>query len=168
MGVQNKEHHPAAIEHEEVLSKQHRPMHRGRVFVILALLAVSAVAFSIFVCWHRDLRIKNNAMDWARKVGTSIQKYYDEKKFIPPVLDEELVSLDHVAPITYPDKTDVARLRSVNGPFVLLTSKRCGLITPGADGCAAVVFTSGKITVKWMKTSEVNEERAKREALLAR
>ncbi len=157
----------------ETHSAVHPPRFRKRIAFVAALLLLSGIAFCVAVSWNRDLARKTTAQAWAGNVREWLESSLTARPLagsewsLPSVLPDEFTS-DRRPLIPYPPREDVYRLRYEGGPFVIVSSPRQGLITPGADGCAAVLFDHGKVSVVWLTDEDARAELAKRDALLGR
>jgi len=93
-----------------------------------------------------------------------LQDYVDDRGYLPPSLPPE-VSFGKTARLPYPSVELVRSLRTKQGPQILTVSPRCGLIRPGGDGCAAIIYDGGRVSTRWMSMSEVREAIRQRQVL---
>lgn len=139
---------------------------RRKTAAIAILLVLSASGFCALVVWHRDAQLKTAAMDWAETTQAWFQAYIDERGYLPFELSPDLPKAGGPFELQYPNIEQVTRLRDQTGPYVLVAGPRQGLITPGADGCAAVIYDHGKIRVEWMTRSEIETAEKQRQSWL--
>ncbi|GJM24147.1 MAG: hypothetical protein DHS20C16_05620 [Phycisphaerae bacterium] len=145
-----------------------RPRSLGRNIRLTAIfLVVSAIVFCLIVVRQRDMRSKDASLQWAKRVEASLQKILDERKFLPQRLPDGL-DLDHgAAQVSYPQATQVSRLELSEQPFLVIAGPRKGLIMPGQDGCAGVMYDAGKVEAIWLSVAELEAARERRQKLMA-
>ena len=139
----------------------------GRKIRLTAIfLAVSSVVFCAIVVRQRDIGRKENSLKWAEKIQVRLQGILDERKFLPRTLPDDLGVDPAELRLPYPLPDEVSRLETADAPFMLIVGPRVGLILPGGDGCAAVVFDAGRVEAAWLTIAEVDAAQ-KRRAMLA-
>jgi len=130
-------------------------------------LVVSAIVFCLIVVRQRDLHNKKVGMRWAKRVEVGLQKILDERKFLPQKLPDGLELEHRTALVPYPRSDEVSRLELAEQPFLVIAGPRRGLILPGQDGCACVMFDAGRVQAAWLSVPEVQAAQKRREQLLA-
>jgi hypothetical protein len=140
---------------------------RMRIGRLVFLLLVSAVLFVAVVAWQRDQARMKSALEAAVQVRDSIQRYLTERGHLPFELRD--ADRDRLAPpeIPYLDRTAIYRLKDVSTPYVLVAGPRQGLLPPRPAGSAAIFFDKGTVRVEWLLMDRVEQERKKRDDLLA-
>ena len=128
------------------------------------LLVLSAAVFCLLVVYQRDQRTKQAVLDQADSVRAWLQEYLDEHGYLPPRVPPE-AGFGKGAKLPYPTVEIVRVFRSQPGPHVLAVGPICGLITPGGDGGAVIVYHDGRVYTRWLSLDEVREEIRKRRAL---
>ncbi len=133
----------------------------------LVFLFVSAVVFCLIVVRQRDVQNREAGMRWAREIQGSLQKILDERKFLPQKLPAGQ-ELEQASPfVPYPQPAEVSRLELAEQPFLLIAGPRRGLILPGQDGYACVMYDSGKVEAVWLSVPEAQAAQKRRQQLLA-
>jgi hypothetical protein len=165
-----------AVEHSESgipnprsakqLTTATRAQIRGRLVRIALLLSLAALAFCLLVVWQRDARMKGAAMAWAEDVQSVLQRHLSEHASLPTEFpDAELIDLKNLE-MPYPKAVDIPKLEGDPGPYVVIASPRRGLITPGGDGCAALIYDHGRFRIDWLTRADIERERAIRRELV--
>ena len=139
---------------------------RKRLAAIAGVLLLSAIVYCVLVVWQRDNLLRNAAIDRVVNIQVWVQEFLDERSFLPPALPDDLLDGLGTPLCAYPHRHDVPHLRGLTGPYMLLAGPRQGLIMPGHDGCAVVMYDHGTIRTTWMSLAAVEAESQKREALL--
>lgn len=137
-------------------------LSRRRIFTTLVILALSALVFLAFVVQQRDVRAREIAVQRLEPVRKWLADYVEERGYLPPEVPEDLALLPEHPALPYPAKEEINRIRRHEGPFALVIGQSVGLITPGTDGCAAVVYDHGQVRVEWLTLAEIRAEREKR------
>lgn len=139
---------------------------RKRIAAIIVLLLLSAIAFCALVVWNRDTHLKARAMEWAGSIQVWLTKYVQDRSYLPPQLPADVIGTVGALELPYPNRDEIVWLRTLDGPYVLVAGPKQGLIMPGGDGCAVVVYDHGTIRTAWMPRSEVRAEAQKRKDLV--
>ena len=95
-----------------------------------------------------------------------VEEFLEKRSFLPPALPNDLLEELGTPRRAYPHHQDVPHLRGLAGPYMLFAGPHVGLILPGRDGCAVVMYDHGTIRTTWMSLAAVKAESQKREALL--
>ncbi|HNO78660.1 MAG TPA: hypothetical protein PKN33_11420 [Phycisphaerae bacterium] len=130
-------------------------------------LIVSAIVYCLVVVQQRDTRTKDEGMRWAKGVAADLQKILDERKFLPQKFPDGHEIENGTPFVPYPSPEEVSRLELEEQPFLVVSGPRKGLIMPGRDGCACVMFDAGKVTAAWLSVPEVKAAQQRRQQLLA-
>ena len=141
---------------------------RVRIGRLVFLLVVSAVLFVGVVAWQRDQARMKSALEAAVQVRDSVRQYLAERGHLPFQLSTEDRDRMSDSEIPYLDRNAIYRLKDVTAPYVLVAGARQGLLPPRPAGCAALIFEKGVLRVEWLRMDQVDQERKKREALLAK
>ncbi len=128
-------------------------------------LIVSAFVFCMLVVRQRDATRRELNLKWAENIQVQLQKILDERKFLPRSLPTDLDVNPETLKIPYPSPDAVSRLEIQDQPFVLIAGPPKGLIMPGGDGCAVVLFDAGRVSAEWMTITEVEAALERRRKL---
>lgn len=120
----------------------------------------------MIVVRQRDMRSKDASLQWAKRVEVSLQKILDERKFLPQKFPGGLEIDQGVPLVPYPQPAEVSQLESSDQPFLVIAGPRKGLILPGQDGCACVMFDSGKVKAAWLSMAEFQAAQQRRQQLV--
>jgi hypothetical protein len=141
-----------------------------RLWAALIALVISAAVFCVLVVRERDNRVRVVAMAEATRVAAGIQAYLNEWHAIPHLerLPPEAQFAGGPGAIRYPGSSAIQILREHQGPFVLVTGLRQGMVLPGGDGAAAVICDHGRVFAQWLTDAQIRAEQTKRNAILGR
>lgn len=139
----------------------------GRKIGLAAIfLVISSIVFCAIVVRQRDIGRKESSLKWAKKIQVRLQGILDERKFLPRTLPDDLGVVPEELRLPYPSPEEVSRLETSDKPFMVVVGPHVGLIMPGRDGCAAVVFDAGRVEAAWLTVAEVDAAQERR-AMLA-
>ena len=133
------------------------------------ILALSAVVFCMAVVRQRDVRLKQLSLSQIQYVESWVKDYYASHGFLPPSLPADLDFFDGQEPnLGYPEPRQVPILNHHHGgPILLIAAPMMGIITPGGDGYAVLIFEKGQFRSQWISPSQLLELRNVRRELLA-
>lgn len=139
-----------------------------RLGAAIGLLVISALVFCIVVARQRDVRLRQIQMNEVRDVCTWIGDYYKLHGFLPPALPADEPPFSSFLPLVpYPQSRQLRFLRDYKQPFLLAANSRVGMITPGGDGFAVVLFYDGKVSADWITPQRFAELRDARKELFS-
>jgi hypothetical protein len=127
---------------------------------------VSAVVFLGFVVQQRDARGRELALQQLEPARQWLADYLAERGYLPPEVPEDAGHIPERPALAYPAREEITRLRRHDGPYALIIGRSLGLITPGMDGCAAIIYDHGNVYVQWLSLDEIRAERQKRVDIL--
>jgi hypothetical protein len=136
------------------------------VLSTLVFLAVSALVFLGVVVQQRDARGRDLALQQLEPARKWLAEYLDDRGYLPPEVPDDSGLLPERPTLAYPAKEEITRLRRHDGPYALIIGRSLGLITPGMDGCAAIIYDHGKVRIEWLDLATIRAERQKRVDIL--
>lgn len=132
------------------------------------ILVLSAVVFCMAVIRQRDVRLKQVSISQIREVESWVQDYYNSHGFLPASLPPDQSFFDGQPPyLDYPERRQIPIISQQAGPIVLICAPLMGMITPGGDGHAALLFENGQLRSEWISPKQLTNLRQARRDLLA-
>jgi len=143
------------------------PVARRRLGTAVILLILSALVFCVVVVRQRDVRLKRLAIAEVREVQKWVGDFLAIHRFLPPKLPEDRTFFASGQPaLAYPTSREIVRLRGHSGTIMLVAGPRCGMITPGGDGYAVLLYDAGKVSTQWISPKRFDELRRQRNQML--
>ncbi len=136
---------------------------RRQLVAAVLLLFAGGVVLCALVVRQRDQRVRLAALHKLDPARQWLNDYLAESSFLPPRLEK--VEIERPA-MQYPAPAEIMVLRNEAGPFALFAGPVAGMIMPGADGCAALVYEDGRVHTRWLTLQELRAARQHREALV--
>ena len=138
---------------------------RRWVIASVAMLVAAGVVFCVLVVVCRDKQHRHNAIDELADVRQWLQEFADEHGYLPPKLPDEIGFGESSPSLPYPSVQIIRIFRSQPGSHVLVAGPIRGMILPGKDGGAAVVYDEGKLSVRWLSRPQLRAEARNRREL---
>lgn len=145
-----------------------RASSRRRIGAAVLILALSAVVFCMAVVRQRDVRLKQLSLSQIREVESWVREYYKDHGFLPASLASDRTFFNGQPPrLDYPKPRQILLLRDHEGPILLVCAPMMGMITPGGDGFAVLIFENEQFRSEWLSPQEYSKLRAERRELFA-
>jgi hypothetical protein len=134
------------------------------LFLVIGLIA-SGIAFCIIVAYQRDTRVREESLEWAAKVQSGLQSYFDQRGFLPPVPPKTDAGRNGALSIRYPTPDELMKIPNLSEPIAVLATHRVGLILL-EDGYAAIILDGRHVRAAWMTEGEITAAKARRAEML--